>query len=138
MSRKAQAPAPEREPSFRRRRLPHAALLVLSTLLAGATIFLTWPSRVEVFCDELPQLTVLAACAATLVVFSIRALSVAGSAGEDRRIAGGSAILAALAFFLSAHFLAEYRKPCVEVQQRLHPEAALSADPTVRATHRKQ
>ena len=120
-----------------KKRLPHAALLVLSALLAGVVIFLTWPSRVMVFCEQLPELTVLAACAATLLIFSFRALALRSkSAGarraaradgvrrtgiDDARIAGGAAILAALAFFLSVHFVAQYRRPCVSVQQQFVP-----------------
>jgi hypothetical protein len=109
-----------------RKRLPEAALLVLSTGLAGAVIFLTWPARGAVFCEQLPQLTALAVCAATLLVFSFRTLALASTTQADRRarnsyIAGSSAVLAALAFFLSAHFIAQYRKPCAAVQQQLQP-----------------
>ncbi len=103
------------------KRLPHAALLLLAALLAAAVVYLTWPQRSSVFCEQLPELAALAVCAATLLVFSFRALSTARTLGEDLRIAGSSAILAALAFFLSARFIAEYRKPCVDVQQQLHP-----------------
>ncbi len=101
-----------------RRRVPHAALLVLAALLAGAVVFLTWPARAAVFCEQLPQLTALAVCAATLLVFAFRALASARAAREPAYIAGSAAILAALAFFLSAHFVAQYRKPCVAVQKQ--------------------
>ncbi len=104
--------------------MPHAALLLLSALLAGVVIFLTWPARSAVFCEQLPQLTALGACAATLLVVSFRALATARAVHEDLRVAGGSAVLAALAFFLSVRFIAEYRKPCVTVQQQFHPQAA--------------
>ena len=104
--------------------MPHAALLLLSALLAGVVIYLTWPARSAVFCEQLPQLTALGACAATLLVFSFRGLATARAVQEDLRVTGGSAILAALAFFLSARFVAEYRKPCVTVQQQLQPPAA--------------
>ena len=108
-----------------KRRLPHAALLLLSTLLASAVIFLTWPTRSAIFCEQLPQLAALAACAATLLVFSFRGLAAARAVQGDWKIAGGSAILAALAFFLCARFIAEYRKPCAAVQQQFHaPPAA--------------
>ena len=103
----------------KRKPLPHAALLVLGTLLAGSVIYFTWPSRGAIFCEQLPQLTVLAACAAVLLVFSFRAIAAARVAGQDWRIAGGTAILAALALFLSARFLAQYRVPCQAVQQQL-------------------
>ncbi len=106
-----------------RRRLPHTALLVLAVLLAVAVGYLTWPSRATVLCEQLPELTVLAVCAATLFVFSIRALSGARAAKESWQISAGSAILAALAFFLSAHFIAQYRKVCVAVQQQLRQPA---------------
>lgn len=105
---------------MRRKRLPHAALLVLAALLAGISGFLTWPARPIVSCEQLPQLTAFAVCAATLFVFCFRAIAAAHSSGEDRRIAGGAAILAALAFFLSVHFVVQYRKPCIAVQHRLH------------------
>ncbi len=110
------------------KRLPHAALLVLSALLAGAVVYLTWPTRGAIFCEQLPQLTALAVCAAALLVFSFRALALAHAArqkghSEDRRVAGGSAILAGLAFFLAAHFIAQYRKPCAAVQQQFTPAA---------------
>jgi len=82
---------------------------------------MTWPSRATVLCEQLPQLAAFAMCAATLLVFSFRALAAARGAGQDGRIAGGSAILAGLAFFLAIHFVAQYRKPCVAVQQQLHP-----------------
>jgi hypothetical protein len=107
----------------KRRRLPHVALLVLAALLAGVVCYLTWPSRAAVLCEQLPQLTVLAICAASLFVFSIRARSGARDAGESWQLSAGSAILAALAFFLSAHFIAQYRKPCVAVQQQLRQPA---------------
>jgi TRAP-type uncharacterized transport system fused permease subunit len=104
----------------RRKRLPHAALLVLSLALAGAVTWLTWPTRGAVFCEQLPELTALAVCAATLFVFSFRALAATGS-GEDRRTAGASLILAALAFFLAVHFVAEYRQACRDVQRSVRP-----------------
>ncbi len=106
----------------RGRALPHAALLLLSALLGGSVVFLTWPARAAIFCEQLPELAVLAVCAAVLLVFSFRALAGASVLGEDRRIAGGAAILAALAFFLAVHFLAEYRKPCVAIQKHLQPQ----------------
>ncbi len=111
-----------RHSSGQRRRLPHGALLLLAVLLAGVVIFLTWPARASVFCEQLPELAALAVCAATLLVFCFRALAgiAALGAGNERRIAGGAAVLAGLAFFLSAHFIAQYRKPCVAVQQQLH------------------
>lgn len=105
-----------------RKPLPHAALLVLAVLLAGLVVYFTWPSRGTIFCEQLPQLTVLAACAAVLLVFSFRALAASRVAGQDLRIAGGSAILAGLALFLSAHFIAQYRVPCRAVQQQLQPQ----------------
>lgn len=107
-----------------RKRLPHAALLVLAALLAGATGYITWPSRVTVLCEQLPELTAMAACAATLLVFSFRALSAARATQQDWRIAAGSAILAGLALFLSAHFITQYRKPCMDVQRQFHPSTA--------------
>ena len=103
------------------KRLPHAALLLLAAILAAAVIYLTWPQRSSILCEQLPELAALAVCAATLLVFSFRALSTARATGEDLRIAGSAAILAALAFFLSARYLAEYRQPCVDVQRQLHP-----------------
>lgn len=103
----------------RRRPLPHGALLLLGALLASVVAFMTWPTRAAIFCEGMPELAVLAVCAATLLVFSFRALPAAATAGQDKRIAGGAAILAGLAFFLSIHFLVEYRRPCVEVQQQL-------------------
>jgi NADH:ubiquinone oxidoreductase subunit 6 (subunit J) len=104
-----------------RKRLPHGALLLLSLLLAAATSFLTWPARGAVFCAELPQLTVLAICGAVLFIFSVRSLAAASSLGQDRRISGAAAILSALAFFLSIHFVAQYRQPCVAVQKTVQP-----------------
>ncbi len=100
---------------------------MLAAGLAGVVIYLTWPARAAVFCEQLPQLTALAMCAATLVVFSFRGMALAraersrGGAGSaaDLRVPGGAAILGALAFFLAAHFIAQYRKPCVAVQQQL-------------------
>ena len=115
------------------KRLPHSALLILSAVLAGVVVYLTWPTRGAVFCEQLPQLTAFAVCAASLLVFSFRALALAYAArqkglSEDARIAGGAAILAGLAFFLAAHFIAQYRKPCAAVQQQFrqggqHPPA---------------
>ncbi len=110
-----------------RKRLPQAALLVLSAALAGFVGYLTWPSRVTVLCEQMPQLAAFAMCAATLLVFSFRAMAGARTAGQDLRIAGSSAILAGLTFFLSIHFVAQYRKPCLAVQQQLH------AQPTVKS-----
>lgn len=114
-----------------RKRLPHAALLLLSALLAGVVLFLTWPTRVAVFCEQLPQLTALAMCAATLLVFSFRALALVYTAhrrGEsgNMRTPGGAGILAALAFFVAVHFIAEYRKPCVAVQQQFNQQTQQS------------
>ncbi len=106
----------------RRRALPHAALLLLAALLAGSVIYLTWPARVAIFCEQMPELAVLAVCAATLLVFSFRALTAAQALGQDRRIAGGAAILAGLALFLAVHFLSQYRRPCAEVQKQLQPQ----------------
>ena len=124
--------------------LPHAALLVLASALAGVVIFYTWPTRTAVSCEQLPELTVLAVCAAILLVFSMRALAAASRRAQpalprayppdpradrqpdprpNRHIAGGAAILAALAFFLSAHYIRIYRKPCVAVQQHFSPSA---------------
>ncbi len=126
-------------PAREQRRLPHAALLILTAFLAAAVGYLTWPARAAIFCERLPQLTALAACAAALLVLAFRALSTATRARsspqsglqsgpgpgtapqEDRRIAGGAAILAALAFFLAAHFIAQYRRPCADVQQQVRP-----------------
>lgn len=88
---------------------------------------MTWPSRVTVLCEQLPSLAAFAMCAATLLVFSFRALAAARGAGQDARIAGGSAILAALAFFLAIHFVAQYRKPCIAVQQQLHSQPAVKS-----------
>ncbi len=105
-----------------RKRLPHTTLLVLSAALAGFVGYLTWPARVTVLCEQLPQLTAFAMCAATMLVFSFRAMAGARTAGQDLRIAGSSAILAGLAFFLAIHFVAQYRKPCFAVQQQLHPQ----------------
>ena len=101
------------------RRLPHAALLLLAALLAGVTGFLTWPSRGLILCEQMPELAALAVCAATLFVVSCRALSGARQGRQDGRIAGGSAILAGLALFLSVHYVVQYRKPCIAVQHRV-------------------
>ncbi len=84
-------------------------------------MYLTWPSRSVIFCERLPQLTSLAVCAAALLVVSFRALSSARAGGGELRIPGGAAVLAALAFFLCAHHIAEYRKPCTALQQQLIP-----------------
>ena len=109
-----------------------AVLLALSALLAAVVVFLTWPTRGTIFCEQLPQLTALAVCAATLLVFCFRTLSLTYAARRrggpgDGRLPGGAAILAALAFFLAAHFIAQYRKPCVAVQRQIqgarqHPQ----------------
>ncbi len=107
-----------------RRRVPHAALLVLSALLAGSVVFLTWPARAAIFCELLPQLTALAVCAATLLVFAFRALAAARVARQHSYIAGGAAVLAGLAFFLCAHFIAQYAKPCAAVQKQVRPTPA--------------
>ena len=101
--------------------MPHAALLVLGVLLAGAVLYLTWPTRSAVYCESLPQLTALAFCAAALLVVSFRALAGARTGGGELRISGGAAVLAGLAFFLCAHHIAEYRKPCAALQQQLVP-----------------
>ncbi len=95
------------------------ALLLLGLPLAGVIAFLTWPARVAISCEQLPELTALAVCAATLFVFCIRTVAVENT--RDRRlIAAGASILAALAFYLAIHYVALYRKPCIAVQQRLH------------------
>ena len=107
-----------------RKPLPHAALLLLAAALAGVVGYMTWPTRVTVLCEQMPSLAAFAMCAATLLVFSVRSLATARAAGQDLRIAGSAAILAGLAFFLSVHFVAQYRKPCVAVQQQLHPAPA--------------
>ncbi len=104
-----------------RRRVPHAALLVLAALLAGTVLYLTWPSRSAVYCERLPQLTSLAFCAAALLVVSFRALAGARTGNGELRVPGGAAVLAALAFFLCAHHIAEYRKPCTALQHQLMP-----------------
>jgi hypothetical protein len=101
------------------KRLSPWALLLLAVLLAGSIVFLTWPTRVVITCEQLPELTALAVCAATLFVFSVRSLALESNRNA-RLIPGGATVLAALAFFLSAHFVAQYRKPCIAVQQRLH------------------
>jgi hypothetical protein len=102
-----------------RKRLSPWALLLMAVLLAGFIAFLTWPTRAVITCEQLPELAALAICAATLFVFSVRSLALESSR-NGRLTLGGATILAALAFFLSAHFVAQYRKPCVAVQQRLH------------------
>ncbi len=108
-------------PAKQHRRVPDAALLVLAVLLAGAVVFLTWPARAAIFCEQLPELTALAVCAATLLVFAFRALAHARSAQQPISSAASAAVLAGLAFFLSAHFVAQYRKPCATVQRQFHP-----------------
>ena len=110
----------------RPRALPGAALPVLTALLAGVVIDLTWPTRGAIFCEGLPQLAALSACAAALLVLCFRALA-AASGPDARRLAAGSAILAGLAFFLSAHFIVQYRRPCAAVQQQLHPSPSPSS-----------
>ena len=125
-----------RRRALTRRRLPHAALLFLAALLAGAVTFLTWPGRAAIYCERLPQLTALAACAAALLVLAFRGLAASYRAGnlpgfqEDRRIPAGAAILAGLAFFLAARFIAEYRKPCSAVQQQFTPRSSHRAQST--------
>lgn len=99
------------------RRVPPAALLVLALVEAGVVLFLTWPTRSLVICDQLPALSALAICAAVLLVASMQALK---AAGPDRRIAGGAAILAGVSLFVAAHYIANWHKPCVEVQKQLH------------------
>ena len=113
--------------------MPHAALLLLAALLAGVTGFLTWPTRGLILCEQLPELTALAMCAAALLVVSVRALSAARQGGQDLhtdpRIAGGAAILAGLTLFLSAHFVAQYRKPCLAVQRQVEQRAPAANHP---------
>jgi cytochrome bd-type quinol oxidase subunit 2 len=101
------------------RRISPWALLLLGLLLSGFITFLTWPTRAAITCEQLPELTALAVCAATLFVFSVRSLAL-DSSHDSRLILGSATVLAALAFFLSVHFVALYRKPCVAVQQHLH------------------
>ncbi len=118
------------------RRLPHAALLLLSALLAGTVVYLTWPGRAAIYCERLPQLTALAACGGAFLVLSFRGLAASHGARavqvprEDRRIAGGAAILAGLSFFLAARFIAAYRAPCAAVQQQVAPHKPGSAPST--------
>ena len=101
------------------KRLSPWALLLIGLLLAGVIAFLTWPTRAAITCEQLPELTAFAVCAATLFVFSVRSLAL-DSSRDSRLILGSATVLAALAFFLTVHFVALYRKPCVAVQQHLH------------------
>ncbi len=116
-----------RRRALAQRRLPHAALLLLSALLAAAVIYFTWPGRAAIYCERLPQLTALAACAGAFLVLSFRGIASSYRAAgkqaprEDRRVAASAAILAALSFFLAARFIAQYRAPCAVVQQQLAP-----------------
>lgn len=107
-------------PPVTRRRLPHFALLLMGLLLSGVVLYYTWPPRAAIFCENMPELGALGACAAVLMVVSFRALSTAPAANEDRRISGSALILAALALFLSVRFIAQYHKPCQAVQQMQH------------------
>ncbi len=102
-----------------RKRLSPWALVLLAALLAGFITFLTWPTRVAITCEQLPELAALAVCAATLFVFSVRALA-AQTSRNERFLPAGATVLAGLAFFLSVHFVALYRAPCVAVQKHLH------------------
>ena len=96
-------------------------MLILAAALAAVVAYLTWPTRGTVFCEQLPELTALAVLAAALVIFGFRALGAAGAQQQDRRIAGSAIILAALALFLSVHFIAQYRAACKAVQQQVFP-----------------
>ena len=115
--KRTRTPRSDNAPTHRRRGVPHLALLLLALAEAGVVIFLTWPARHTVLCEQLPELAALALVAAVLLVASIRAL---GPATEDRRLAGGAAIAAGLALFVSAHYLAVWHKPCQDVQKMLH------------------
>ena len=104
------------------RRLPQSAVLLLAALLAGAVVFLTWPTRAAIYCERLPELFALAFVAAALLVLAFRGLAAAAATqGGSRYIPGCTALLAGLSFFLAAHFIAQYRKPCAAVQQEFVP-----------------
>ena len=100
-----------------RLRVPPAALLVLALAEAAIVIFITWPSRATVLCEQMPELLALAACAAVLFLVSVRAL---GQEGAARAFAGSAAVLAALALFVSVHYVKVWHGPCTAVQHQLH------------------
>ncbi len=106
---------------LRRLRVNPSGTLLLTTLVFAASSWLTLSGGNAVFCERLAPLGVTAALAALLLALAFRQLSRTAGAQQDhaRGILGCALLLASVALFLDARFLAQYRAPCAAVQKQL-------------------